>query len=154
MGNSSMVPVLLSIRYRQTPQTEFSGGALRPCGKVFSPGKPSCYPLVVWATSQEERRAHHERTAASTSHGDPWAKCVGHHHGAGRRCGAPHWADGHDGLPGGLGPAYPSPLDTTGDQLGVDGGHLAGLYPHGRRPPESVGGSLSQGHAPHAEPPD
>ena len=36
---------ILSIRYRQTPQTEFSGGSLRPCGKVFSPGKPSCYPL-------------------------------------------------------------------------------------------------------------
>ena len=33
-----------------------------------------------------------------------------------------HWADGQDGLTGGLGPAYPAPLDTTGAQLGVDSG--------------------------------
>src|SRR3954469_4070269 len=59
------------------------------------------------------------------------------------------------GLPeGGLGPAYPAPLDATGAQLGVDGGDLAGLYRHGRRPPESVGGNLSPGHAPHPELPD
>ncbi len=31
---------------------------------------------------------------------------------------------------------------------------LAGLYPHGRRPPEGVGGNLPQGGAPHPEPPD
>ena len=32
----------------------------------------------------------------------------------------------------GLGPAYPSSLDATGAQLGVDSGDLASLYRHGR----------------------
>ena len=36
------------------------------------------------------------------------------------------------GFVGGLRPAYPSPLEATGAQLGVDGGDLAGLYRHGR----------------------
>src|SRR6058998_2955424 len=42
-------------------------------------------------------------------------------------------------------------------QRGISWGWTAVIwlaYPHGRRPPESVGGSLSQGHAPHAEPAD
>src|SRR5262249_23093954 len=68
--------------------------------------------------------------------------------------GPTHRADGQDGLAGGLGPAYPASLDATGAQLGVDSGDLAGLYPHGRRPSESVGGNLPQGDAPHPEPPD
>ena len=58
------------------------------------------------------------------------------------------------GLPEVLGPTHPAPLDATGAQLGVDSGDLAGLYRHGRGPPESVGGNLPQGHAPHPEPPD
>src|SRR5438445_13008883 len=45
------------------------------------------------------------------------------------------------------------PLEAKGAQLGVDGGDLAGAYPHGRRPSEGLGGSVHQGHAPHAEPP-
>ena len=43
-----------------------------------------------------------------------------------------HRTDGQDGFAGGLGPAYPSPLDATGAQLGVDSSDLAGLYRHGR----------------------
>ena len=39
-------------------------------------------------------------------------------------------------------------------QLGLDSGDLAGVYPHGRRPPEGVGGSVHQGHATHPEPPE
>ena len=37
---------------------------------------------------------------------------------------------------------------------GVDSGNLAGLYRHGRRPPESVGRNLPEGHAPYLERPD
>ena len=37
---------------------------------------------------------------------------------------APYWSDGQDGLAGDFGPAYSSPLDATGAQLGVDGGDL------------------------------
>src|SRR5215475_5442769 len=69
-----------------------------------------------------------ESTTGATSQGNPWAKRLGDYHRACRRCGPPHWADGQDGLARGLGPAYPAPLDTTGAQLGVDGGDLAGLY--------------------------
>src|SRR6266567_3674768 len=57
-------------------------------------------------------------------------------------------------LAGGLGPASPSPLDATGAELGVDSSDLAGLYRHGRRPPERVGRNLSEGHATHLERPD
>jgi hypothetical protein len=74
----------------------------------------------------------HESATGATGPGDPWTKRLGDYHRAGRRCGPPHRADGQDGLAGGLGPAYPSPLDATGAQLGVDGSDLASLYRHGR----------------------
>ena len=48
----------------------------------------------------------------------------------------------------------PRTLEATGRQLGLDGGDLAGVYPHRRGPPEGVGGSVHQRHAPHPEPPE
>ncbi len=36
----------------------------------------------------------------------------------------------------------------------MDSGDLAGVYRHGRRPPESVGRNLPEGHATHPERPD
>ena len=38
--------------------------------------------------------------------------------------------------------------------MGLDRGDLAGLYPHGRRPPEGVGGSVHQGDENDPEPPE
>src|SRR6266850_1312040 len=88
---------------------------------------------------QRGRGGCHESTTRGTGPGDPWAKRFGDYHRAGRRCGAAHWADGQDGFAGGLGPAYPPPLEATQNQLGVDGRDLVGIYPHGRRPSEGVG---------------
>jgi len=93
------------MRYRQAPQTACSGGCLRPGSKAFSPVQARCAPRAGGATSGAERLAHHERTAEATGHGAPWAQCVGQPHCAGRRGGAPHGADGPEGLAGGLGPA-------------------------------------------------
>ena len=50
--------------------------------------------------------------------------------------------------------AYPPALAATRTQLGLDGLDLAGLYPHRRRSPEGVGGSVHPGHAPQPEPPE
>ena len=47
------------------------------------------------------------------------------------------------GFAGGARPAYPAPLEATGAQLGLDGGDLAGVYPHGRGSPEGVGGNAT-----------
>src|SRR6266446_504675 len=66
------------------------------------------------------RGGHHESATGTTGPGDPGAKRLGDHHGARRRCGPPHRADDHDGLPRGLGPAYPAPLDATGAEVGVE----------------------------------
>src|SRR5215831_12944934 len=96
---------------------------------------------------QREGGGCHESATGATGPGDPRDKRLGDHHRARRRCGFAHWADGEDGLAGGLGPAHPAPLAATGAQLGVDSGNLAGVYRHGGRPPESVGGNLPQGHA-------
>src|SRR5712692_11365398 len=93
------------------------------------------------------RIAHHENAAESTGRGSPWETRTGDHHGARRRCGAPHWSEDHDGLTRGLGPAYSAPLEATGAQLGVDGSAVARAYSYGRRPPEGIGGNLHQGHA-------
>ena len=38
--------------------------------------------------------------------------------------------------------------------MGLDGGDLAGVYPHGRGPPEGDSGRIHQGHATHPEPPE
>src|SRR5262249_12284928 len=93
---------------------------------------------------QREGGGCHESATGATGPGDPGDKRLGDDHRARRRCGLAHWADGADGLAGGLGPAYPAPLAATGAQLGVDSGDLAGLYPHRRRPPESGGGNVPQ----------
>ena len=58
------------------------------------------------------------------------------------------------GLPEVLDRHIPRHWRQRGAQLGVDSGDLAGLYRHGRRPPESVGRNLPEGHAPHPERPD
>src|SRR5712691_7930693 len=49
---------------------------------------------------QRGRGGCHESTTRGTGPGDPWAKRCGDDHRAGRRCGAAHWADGHDGFAG------------------------------------------------------
>src|SRR5262249_9763079 len=56
----------------------------------------------------------HESATGATGQGAPWPKRLGDHHGARRRCGTPYRSDDHDGLAGGLGPAYPAPLEATG----------------------------------------
>src|SRR5712691_6061332 len=100
------------------------------------------------------RGGHYASATGATGPRDPWAKRLGDDHRAGRRCGPAHRTDGQEGFAGGFGPAYPAPLDATGAQLGVDSGDLVGVYRPGRRPPESIGGNLTQGHATYPEPPD
>jgi hypothetical protein len=58
------------------------------------------------------------------------------------------------GLPEVLDRHIPRHWTQTRAQLGVDSRDLAGLYRHGRRSPESIGGNLPQRHAPYPEPPD
>ena len=58
------------------------------------------------------------------------------------------------GLPEVLDRHIPRHWTQRGIQLGVDGGDLAGVYRHGRRPPERVDGNRPSGYAPHPEPPD
>ena len=68
------------------------------------------------------RGEHHESAAGATGPGAPGAKRPGDHHGAGRRCGPAHRADGQDELCGGARPASPPALEATAGQLGLDGG--------------------------------
>ena len=58
------------------------------------------------------------------------------------------------GLPEVLDRHIPRHWTQRGISWGWTADDLAGLYPHGRRPPEGVGGNLPEGHAPHPEPPD
>src|ERR1043166_4412917 len=103
---------------------------------------------------QRERGGCHASATGATGPGDPWAKRLGDDHRARRRCGPAHWTDDQDGLAGDLGPAYPSPLDATGAQLGGDGGELVGFYPRGSRSPDGVSRSLLEGLPPPPYPSD
>src|SRR3989442_15537066 len=134
------------------PQSLISEGPELWVDSILSPWRT----VVMLSPKQLQREGGgcHASATGATGPGDSGDKRLGDDHRARRRCGPAHWADGEDGLAGGLGPAYPAPLDATGAQLGVDSGDLAGGYRHGRRPPESIGGNLPQGHAPHPEPPD
>ena len=49
---------------------------------------------------------------------DPWDKRLGDHHRARRRCGPTHWADGQDGLAGGVGTDTSRAIGRNGAQLG------------------------------------
>ena len=45
----------------------------------------------------------------------------------------------------------PRHSEATAAELGLDGGDLAGVYPHGRRSPEGVGRSVHQRDATHPQ---
>src|SRR6266404_3144498 len=131
---------------QKVQKRNFQGAALWMDGPL-SPGRAVA---MLFPRELELRGGGcHASATGTTGQGDPWAKRLGDDHRARRRCGPTHRADGQDGLAGGLGSAHPTPLEATGAQWGVDSRDLAGVYPEGRRPPESLGGNLPQGHAPH-----
>src|SRR6267142_3863617 len=141
----------LPIRRTKSPKAEFLGAEL------WIDGSLSPWRAVAMLSPTELQRGggeFQESAPGATGQGDPWAKRLGDDHRARRRCGPTHRADGQDGLCGGARPASPAALEATAAQLGLDGGDLAGVYPHGRGPPEGDRSRRHQRHAPHPEPPE
>src|SRR5215471_6678510 len=143
------VAILLPIRRTKSPKAQFSGAALWIDGP-WSPGRAVAmlFPRELQLGGGE----FHARATGTTGQRDPWAKRLGADHRARRRCGPPHRADGQNGLGRGARSAYPPALEATGAQLGLDGGHMAGIYPDRRGSPQGLGGSVHHGHATYAEP--
>src|SRR5262249_17759332 len=114
----------LPIRRTKSPKAQFSGAALWIDGP-WSPGR--AVAMLFPRELQLGEGEFHARATGTTGQRDPWAKRLGDDHRARRRCGPPHRADGQNGLCRGARSAYPPALEATGAQLGLDGGHMAGI---------------------------
>src|ERR1700720_4698962 len=101
----------------------------------LSPGR--AVAMLFSTQLQRGRGGCHASATGATGQDDPWTKRLGDDHRARRRCRPTHRADGQDGLCRGARPASPAALEATAAQLGLDSSDLAGVYPHGRGPPES-----------------